>query len=562
MLDLQAIQTACYDLIVIGGGINGAGVAHDAALRGLKTLLIEKGDFANGTTSWSTRLIHGGLRYLEYLEFPLVRESLREREILLRNAAHLVKPIQFTLPLYRHSSHDPLTVKAGMVLYDLLSYDKSLPNHRVLGIGECQRLFPSLTPQGLQGAVQYYDAQVEYAERLCLEVIQSAEAAGATVLNYTEVTDIQQENGHISRLTCRDVLTGEEAGIAAGINTAIVNTSGPWLDRVCNSGTEAGQPKPLSDRRLIGGTKGSHIFVNSFPGAPNGAIYTEAPQDGRPYFIVPWLRGFIIGTTDFRYEGDLDRVKADNSEIDYLIAATNTVIPSALLQRKDVRFTYSGVRPLPYREGKSAGAITRKHILFDHAKQGGVSNLISLIGGKLTTYRNCSQEIVDRVYTKLNKAIPPCITAETPLPGGIDASNPAIASTLQRYGDRLPALTISHLFDLYGSKAPQVLALGDAAPELFEPITAGLPDIKAQAVYAVRNEYARTLTDIAHRRTALSVLDGYGCKTVSAIADVLIHHCNWSPQTCTAQVTQHHTYMQENYIPDYAEIPEIPFAVH
>ena len=193
--------------------------------------------------------------------------------------------------------------------------------------------------------------------------------------------------------------------------------------------------------------------------------------------------------------------------------------------------------------------------------RGGVRNGISLIGGKLTTYRNCSEEIVDEVYKKLGRATPPCVTAVTPLPGAIEASDPAIATTLQRYGDRLPALSISHLFDLYGSKAPQVLALGDEAPELFEPIAAGLPGIKAQAVYAVRCEYARTLTDIVHRRTSLSALDGYGCQTVSAIADVLIRHCNWDPQLCAEQVNQHRIYMQENYIPDYAENPEIPFAV-
>ncbi|WP_017324650.1 glycerol-3-phosphate dehydrogenase/oxidase [Synechococcus sp. PCC 7336] len=558
MHDLQAIQSAHYDLIVIGGGINGAGVVRDAAMRGLQAILIEKGDFGGGTTSWSTRLIHGGLRYLEYLEFPLVRESLREREILLRNAPHLVKPIQLTLPFYRNQSHKSWTIQAGMLLYDILSYDKSLPNHRILGTAQCKHLFPSLAPTDLLGAAQYYDAQAEYAERLCLEVIQSAAEVGATVLNYTEVTDVQQQNGCIDRVMCRDVLTGVEFGISVGPNTVVVNTAGPWLDRVCQLGTRSGQPQPLCDRRLLSGTKGSHIFVDPFPGAPSTALYAEAAQDGRPYFIVPWLGGFLIGTTDFRYEGDLDRVKADNDEIDYLIAATNAMLPAAQLTRESVRFTYSGVRPLPYRESKKAGAITRKHIILDHAKEGGIGNLLSLIGGKLTTHRSSSQEMVDEVYTKLGKATPPCNTAETPLPGAIDASDPAIAESLQRYGDRLSPLAIYHLFDLYGSQAPAVLALGDSTPELFEPIVKGLLDIKAQAVYAVQCEYARTLTDIANRRTALSVLDRYGCEAVKAIADVLVRHCSWDPQTCDAQIAQHYTYMEENCIPDYAEdiLPE------
>ena len=567
MPDLQAAQSprydlsARYDLVVIGGGINGAGVARDAAQRGLKTLLLEKGDFGSGTTGWSTRLIHGGLRYLEYLEFPLVRESLREREILLRHAPHLVKPIQFTLPLYRNSSHSAQMLRAGMVLYDLLSYDKSLPNHRVLGRAECQRLFPYLATEGLQGAVQYYDAQVEYAERLCLEVIQAAEAAGATVRNYTEVTEVRLENGAIAQLACRDALTHEVFEISAGPHTQIVNTTGPWLDRLCQTGCQGDQPHALSDRRLIGGTKGSHIFVDPFPGAPATALYTEASQDGRPYFIVPWLGGFLIGTTDFRYDGDLDRVKADTGEIDYLIEATNTVIPAAQLKREDIRFTYAGVRPLPYREGKFAGAITRKHILHDHAKEGGAPNLISLVGGKLTTYRNSSQEIVDAVYGKLGKPAPKCTTAETALPGAIAASDPTIAGTLKRYGDRVPPMTISHLFNLYGNKTPALLGVGDKAPELFEPIVEDCPDIKAQAVYAVQHEYARTLTDIAHRRTPLSTLDRYGMNAVRAIAGVVMQYCGWSSDRCREQILRHRTYMQDNYMPDYVEVPTLEFSL-
>ncbi|MGK7910451.1 MAG: FAD-dependent oxidoreductase [Synechococcus sp.] len=553
--------SARYDLIVIGGGINGAGVARDAAQRGLATLLLDKGDFGSGTTGWSTRLIHGGLRYLEYLEFPLVRESLREREILLRNAPHLVKPIEFTLPLYRNSAHSAPMLRMGMVLYDLLSYDKSLPNHRVLGKSECQRLFPSLATEGLQGAVQYYDAQVEYAERLCLEVVQAADAAGATTCNYTEVTEVRLENGSISEIVCRDVLTQEVATIPVGPSTQVVNTTGPWLDRLCQTGRHNGQSQSLSDRRLIGGTKGSHIFVDPFPGAPATALYTEAARDGRPYFIVPWLGGFLIGTTDFRYSGDLDRVKADTDEIDYLIEATNAIIPTAQLKRADIRFTYAGVRPLPYREGKSAGAITRKHILHDHApatgteNQTGVGNLLSLVGGKLTTHRNSSQEIVDAVYAKLGQSSPACKTAHTPLPGAITANDPIVSSTLKEYGDRVPPMTISHLFQLYGSQAPAVLALGDTAPALLEPLVEGQPDIKAQAVYAVRNEYARTLTDIAHRRTSLATLDRYGIKAVQAIADVLIEHCGWAADRCSEQVLWHRTYMTENSVPDFYNLP-------
>ncbi|MEM8714357.1 MAG: glycerol-3-phosphate dehydrogenase [Cyanobacteria bacterium P01_G01_bin.4] len=550
MFDLHAIQAETYDVIVIGGGINGAGVARDAAARGLRTIVIEKGDFGSGTTSWSTRLIHGGLRYLEYFEFPLVRESLKEREVLLRNAPHLVKPIQLTVPVYRSGSHKGWEIEAGMVLYDILSYDKSLPNHRRLGLKECSRLLPSLSTDGLTGAVQYYDAQVEYAERLCLEVIQAAEQSGATVLNYCEAIEVQQQERTISAVRVRDVITGDEFSIPAGPNTIVVNTSGPWLDRVCERGTEAGESKPLSDRRLVGGTKGSHIFVESFPGAPDTALYVEA-QDGRPYFVVPWLGGYLIGTTDFRYEGDLDRIKIDDDEIDYLIDATNKVIPTAQLTRADVQFTYSGVRPLPYREGKSAGAITRKHIILDHRNNGGTQNLISLIGGKLTTHRNSSQEIVDMVCKRLGKSVAPCRTATTPLPGAISFSDPIRSYTIDRYRDRLPARSIEHLFMLYGNKAPAVLALADEEFALFDPIIDGLPDIKAQVVYAVSHEYARTITDIVNRRTSLSVLSNFGYDSVGRVAGVLVRYCNWDRETCIDQVREHAVYVQDNCVPDY-----------
>ena len=549
MRDFSVIERSDYDLIVIGGGINGAGVARDGALRGLKTLLLEKNDFASGTTSWSTRLIHGGLRYLEYFEFNLVRESLREREILLKVAPHLVRPIQMTIPIYRGAARSYWEIQAGMVLYDLLSFDKTLPNHRMLPAPKMRQLFRGVNSEGLNGAAQYYDAQVVRAERLCWEVILSAQRAGADVFNYAAVTQIDRQGDRASAMTVRDELTQKEYTVAVGSQTVIINTSGPWVDKVCGSGRAGEEPAPIGDRKM-GGTKGSHILVPPFPGAPDTALYVEAQADGRPYFIVPWLNLYLIGTTDRHYEGDLDRVKADDDEIDYLIAETNRVIPTAQLSRQDVLFTYSGVRPLPYAKGAKPSSITRSHILHDHAAEG-VNNLISLIGGKLTTYRQVGEEMVDAVYRKRGEPKESCKTDNAPLPGAIAPEDPRIAQAISHWEGTLSREEIAHLFALYGEGATEVLALAEGDGQLAEPIVPGLPDIKAQAVWAVQREMAHTLVDIFHRRTTVALQANYGLDAIASVLPCLQKHCNWDADWCDRVVADYQAYLKDNNLPDY-----------
>ncbi len=335
-----------FDLILIGAGINGAGIARDATLRGLRVLVLDKGDVAGGTTSWSTRLIHGGLRYLEHREIGLVRESLRERERLLRIAPHLVRPLPLLLPIYRGDKRGRLLIRAGMVAYDVLSRGKSLPGHRMLDRAAALGRAPGLAESGLLGAALYHDAQVEYAERLALENALDARAHGAEIRTYHHVSEILREDGRVTGVAGNDVLTGEPFRYAAPV---VVNVAGPWVDEVL-AGSNLGQRS-----RLIGGSKGSHIVVDPFPGAPRDALYAEARQDGRPFFIIPWNDLYLIGTTDTRYDGDLDKVMAEEWEIDLLLAETNRVIPTAKLTRECVRYTYAGVRPLPYAPGVSEG---------------------------------------------------------------------------------------------------------------------------------------------------------------------------------------------------------------
>jgi glycerol-3-phosphate dehydrogenase len=390
-----------YDVIIIGAGINGAGIARDAAMRGLKVLLIEKGEIGQGTTVASTRLIHGGLRYLEHFEFGLVRESLREREILLRIAPHLVRPLAITIPIYKQSKRGRLTIRAGMLLYDLLSWGKSLPRHKMLSRNETLKQTPGLNPDGLAGSALYYDAQVEFPERLVMENVRSAREHGAEVLTHRRVTNLSVADGNVSGVEFGNEDDGENGHKQFAGAAVVINAAGPWIDQILDR-------LPLKSPRLIGGTKGSHIIVSPFPSAPANAIYVEARSDGRPIFIIPWNKLYLIGTTDVRFEGDPDDVRCELWEIDYLLSETNLALPSAHLTRDSILDTYSGVRPLPVTSDKDEQSITRRHFIRQHPQ---LPNLLSIVGGKLTTYRSLAEECVDLVFQKLRKESPPCMTA-------------------------------------------------------------------------------------------------------------------------------------------------------
>ncbi|MEL7331484.1 MAG: glycerol-3-phosphate dehydrogenase/oxidase [Cyanobacteria bacterium J06560_2] len=556
METLANLTEQSFDLIIIGGGINGAATARDAALRGLKTLLVDKNDFG-GAVGWSSRLIHGGLRYLEYFEFDLVRESLKERELLLKNAPHMVQPLQMTIPIYSGNKRGPQLVRLGMILYDVLSFDKTLPGHRMLRPAPFSQLFRGVNSDRLSGAAQYFDAQVEYAEQLCIENVLSAQAAGATVLNHTSVTRLLQpsEGGVITQITLEDQFSGEQVEIETG-DAVLLNTAGPWVDQVCERGWQEGHPQPLSPRPLMGGTKGSHIIVDAFPGAPtDGALYVEAETDGRPYFIIPWLDKYLIGTTDLRYTEDLDQVKASDEEIDYLLNETNRVLPQAQLGRADILFTYSGVRPLPAPKapGQKNSSITRSHILHDHtpAENGGIRNLISLVGGKLTTYRQVAEELTDIAYARLGRPVSACKTSDLPLPGATNFSRQALVDMTDKYGDRIPPSTLQYLFHLYGMRTWDVLALVHDNPDLAAPLQPNLPDIRAQVVYAVETEFSKSLVDICFHRLLIAHRANYGRDALNNIVDTLRSHCGWAQEKCDQQLKAYHQYLNTHAIPDY-----------
>ena len=569
----EGIENYPFDLIVVGAGINGAGIARDAAMRGLKVLLLDKGDISDGTTQWSTRLIHGGLRYLEYYEVHLVRESLAEREKLLHIAPHLVKPLRFVVPIYERSKRGPGMIRLGMIGYDVLSFDKSVPNHKMLSRQEALEQYPGLNPEGLLGAATYYDGQVEYAERIAVENAVSAREHGATVITYAEVKRLLFEesgNGGLPRTSGVEFEDRLGGGNYTAMAPVTVNVAGPWVDRVLSGagsfGIDDAPEGETGDRdQMIGGTKGSHIIVDPFPGAPRDAIYVEARTDGRPYFIVPWNGRYLIGTTDFRYKEDLDYVSADDDEIDYLIDETNAVIPQANLTRESVLFTYSGVRPLPFKPEGSESSITRAHVVYDHATGGSaaggrltvegagpkVEGLVSIVGGKLTTYRNLARQTVDVAYRKLGREAPPSRTDKVPLPGGAVPDFAAFAADFKATSGLTDELA-ERLLKLYGARAPGVLEMaGDEASLRLSLSPAPAVEtgvIGAEILYAFRREMAQTLADALLRRTMVGLGPKVGLDVDEAAAQVAVRYLGWTEERADREVEGFRKYV-ERYRP-------------
>lgn len=521
---LSQIRSAKFDLIIIGAGINGAGIARDAALRGLKVLLLDKGDIGGGTTSWSTRLIHGGLRYLEHGEFGLVRESLREREILFAIAPHLVKPLQFLIPCYKEGRRGRWTIRAGMIAYDLLSYDKSLPRHQMLSPAKALAQAPGLNANGLLGAALYYDAQVEFAERLVLENALAAREHGATIITYARVRRIVFENGLVTGVEFRDEFEGGTYEAASDI---VINASGPWVDHLL-----ANLPQP--SEKLIGGTKGSHIVVAPFTGAPTIALYVESESNRRPFFIIPWNNNYLIGTTDIHYEEDLDRVEIDEDETRLLLAETNRVIPSAKLTRDDILYTYSGVRPLAYTDIKDEQRITRKHFIRTHPR---LQGLISIVGGKLTTYRHLSQQTVDLVLQMQKRAVTKCLTAEIPLPGATPEFSTFAAEFIAE--GALLQKSLERLLRIYGTRAAEVVSLVRKDSSLADIFSNETDAMAAEIIFAFEEELAQTLADCLLRRTMVGLSATVGIADDEAVARICKRYLGWSETRAKKEVVQY-----------------------
>ena len=387
------MATANYDVIIIGGGINGAATAASVAARGYRTLVLEQDDFASGTTSASTKLIHGGLRYLETGDARLVHESLQSRERLLRERPHLVRPMGFILPVYEGDPRPPWYIRSGLALYDLLSPRKVSPWHSSFSERELQRFEPSISTDQLRAAFLYHDAQVWSPERLTLEYLAEARASGADLRNHAAVDYIIVDGGRARGVDFHDVLTGRRSTASGRL---VINAAGPWVDAVLDA-------TGRSLRKRIGGTRGSHLVVDLNGRGPKHAVLASAKSDGRPMFVTPWLEHHIIGTTDVRDDEDPSDVRAAGWEIDYLIAEAARVLPGLGIEHRNVLYAYSGVRPLTRAgEGVFEGAISRRSIIADHASEG-VERLVSVVGGKLTTAAKLGRKVAESVAQQIGR---------------------------------------------------------------------------------------------------------------------------------------------------------------
>jgi glycerol-3-phosphate dehydrogenase len=517
--DFTELTGKTFDLVVVGGGIIGACIARDAAMRGLKTLLLEKDDFASGTTSRSTRLIHGGFRYLQHFEFGLVREDLREREILLKIASHLVHPLPFLIPIT--TPIDRFIMAMGTLLYDILSYDKSVPGRKHYSRATTMKMEPNLKLEGLRGSDLYYDCQIWFAERLCLENIISAVENNAVALNHAKVVGILKDGNTIRGVKVQDMLTGQEKEVTSRM---VVNVAGHWMDAVC--AMVYGQPK-----RMVRRTKGVHLLT---PRLSNYALVLYAKSDGRLWFVIPWGKYSLLGTTDTDYTKDLEAVYAEKEDVDYIMREAQRVFPK--LKTEDIFYTFAGLRSLPDSGGKKPSSVSRAHKTIDHEKTDGLKGFISVLGGKITGGRGIAEEITNLVCKKLDLKVA-CKTATTPLPGADVVAQPEmIRSALE---SKLDIETVNYLTSIFGSRYTEVLEMAERGSRGKQPLCPHTKDIVAQIWYAVAEESAITVSDFMLRRSGLSLAECQGLDAVEIVGREMGRLLEWSPEEQHRQVTEY-----------------------
>ena len=509
---LDRLAGAPADLLVIGGGITGAGVARDAAMRGLRTILVERGDLAAGTSSRSSRLVHGGLRYLEQRRLGLVFEALRERRTLQRIAPHLVRPLEFVFPLHEDDRLPPWKLAAGLIAYDLLAQFRNVGRPRVLGKRRLLEAEPMLRDRGLAGGASYYDAQCDDA-RLVVATARSAIDHGALVSTYTAVRSLVLRDGRVSGAEVEDVRSGARGFIEAGV---VVNATGPWGDAVRRLEDPAAAP-------LLRPTKGTHVVVERDRIGHRHAITFLSPVDGRVMFVLPWGDLSYIGTTDTDYAGSADDVRATESDVVYLLRSVNARFPGARLALDDVRATWAGLRPL-LAGGGSESSVSREHAIVE-----GPKGMLSVAGGKLTTYRSMAAEIVDRAAAKLGRGRTRPATDRDPLPGGE-------ASDLETFRERghglgLPAATVTHILSHYGTESAGIFNLGTNDRTLLEPLHPAHPAVRGEVIHAVRRELAQTVADVLVRRIHLFYeTRDHGVRCAPRVAALLGRELGWGAE--------------------------------
>jgi len=526
---LTALDDEVFDALVIGGGIAGAGVARDLATRGALVALFEKGDFASGTTSRSSKLIHGGLRYLELLDFALVRESLRERETLRRLAPHLVRPLPFLIPIYRGSKRGLIKVRLGLALYDLLAPGPGSSRPRVLNASEALSLEPELRPEDLRGAGYYFDDLLLFPERLCLENVLSAAHQGARVFNYCRVEEVVRGRRGIDGVKVRDLVSGQ-VHVARG--RVVVNAAGPWVDQIRELAGVADR-----GRRVVRTTKGIHCLL---PRITERALYLSS-RDDRMIFVIPWRDFSLLGTTDTDFEGDPDQLWASRDEVAYLLGEVRRILQDPRVTEEQVCYTYAGVRPLTFEAGRSASRVSRQHRIL---LEGPGGRFLTITGTKLTCFRSLAEEVGDRVMRLLGRR-ERSRTAQLALSGTDGEAERIEARACMDVSAELAATgldreTLEVLVETYGRACPRVLDLARKLPDGAGRLCPSNREIIAQLHHAVSDELVVSLQDFLLRRTGIGTSPCQGLDCAEAIGRRMAEALEWSPSLLDAELRAYH----------------------
>jgi glycerol-3-phosphate dehydrogenase len=498
---------ASYDLLVVGGGIYGAWVAYDAALRGLSVLIIEASDWGSGTSSASSKLIHGGLRYLEYGRLGLVHTALVERSRLLRLGPHRIHPLRFLVPIWRDSRMRPWQLSAGLLLYDLLSGVRGPDRHRRLGLGGIRQACPFLEGAALQNGFTYLDAGEDDA-RYCLEVLSGAVAAGACALNHCRMLRLLDGTGTSAEI--RDEASGRTSTVQARVT---VLATGPWTQELSHAAR-----LPVQVRL----NKGVHLVMPPLPGPNPAALLLTAQSDQRVFFLIPWYGATLLGTTDSDWQGDPREVRVENADVEYLLREVSRRCPGLGWRRADIRGAFAGLRTLQREAGRSATAATREWTLSEPRP-----GLLVPIGGKLTSARSDAGLIVDRACQLLSQKVP-CATREQPLPWAVLEHAPWLAQTVARgMALGLDRELSETLANRHGRWTPRLHQLIQDDPRLGERIHPQVPMALAETLHAVQAEMACDLTDVLRRRVPALILARLSLAQLRRVADVVAQDLGW-----------------------------------
>ncbi len=523
--NLEQMPRHTFDIIVIGGGITGAGVARDAALRGYSVALLEKGDFASGTSSKSARFVHGGFRYLQQLQLGLVMSACAERKRLLELAPRLVRPADFVFPVFQRDRHSLAQLNLGMWFYECLALFRTPARHRLLTPEEVRAREPAVLQQGLEGAVRYHDCLADDA-RLTLATLKAAHARGALLANYVEVSGLYKQHSRVAGVYARDVLTGESF---LARTHAVANAAGPWVDNIRRM-DDPHAPKFLRANR------GSHVCLPKERLPLENVVIFSGAGGGRFMYAVPWGKTVIVGTTDLDHHDDLDEVYATAAEVESILTSLNRVFPGARLTPADVLSTYAGLRPLLARGEGPAYQASRDHRIFESP-----SGLVSIAGGKLTTYRLMAADMVDYLARRLaeggrSPGRKAGNTATTPIVALSSEASLAIAGLQEAYPYH-GSQVLSHLANTYGPAARDVLAMAEEDGSLAQRLHPERPYLYAEIPFAVQYEMAMTLSDFFIRRTHLiHETEDQGLGAAPAAAAIMARYLDWDAAEVQRQV--------------------------